>query len=29
MNKLEPLLAQAREIAGLFRLGRDVEAVLP
>ncbi|MGE8411751.1 MAG: hypothetical protein ACN6QY_05225 [Pseudomonas sp.] len=26
MNRLEPLLANARDVAGLFRLGRDVEA---
>ncbi|MCE4055255.1 hypothetical protein [Pseudomonas sp. Au-Pse12] len=27
MNQLEPVFARAREIADLFRLGRDVEAV--
>ncbi|MGC5700258.1 hypothetical protein J4P02_08630 [Pseudomonas sp. NFXW11] len=28
MNSLEPVFVQARETAGLFRLGRDVEAAL-
>ena len=27
MNQLEPVFSRAREVADLFRLGRDVEAV--